>query len=93
MALIKCAECGELISDKASACIHCGYSLGKEEKETQQEIVTPKKKSNNILDIAIAIVLSLIIMIISILFLNNIKISLLFGLGVGAIYLFKQFKK
>lgn len=25
MALIKCPECGKEISDKAPACIHCGY--------------------------------------------------------------------
>lgn len=28
MSLIKCPECGKEISDKASACIHCGYPLG-----------------------------------------------------------------
>lgn len=27
MALIKCPECGNQISDKASACIHCGFPL------------------------------------------------------------------
>lgn len=27
MALIKCPECGKEISDKAHACIHCGYPL------------------------------------------------------------------
>ncbi len=27
MALIKCPECGKDISDKAPACIHCGYPL------------------------------------------------------------------
>jgi len=27
MALIKCPECGREISDKAQACIHCGYPL------------------------------------------------------------------
>jgi len=29
MALIKCPECGRDISDKAKACIHCGYPLYK----------------------------------------------------------------
>ena len=28
MALIKCPECGKEISDRASACIHCGCPLG-----------------------------------------------------------------
>ena len=27
MALIKCPECGGTVSDKAPACIHCGYPL------------------------------------------------------------------
>ena len=27
MALIKCSECGRLVSDKAKACIHCGNPL------------------------------------------------------------------
>lgn len=32
MALIKCPRCGKEISDKATACIHCGMPL----KETEQ---------------------------------------------------------
>lgn len=28
MALIKCPECGKDVSNKAPACIHCGYPLG-----------------------------------------------------------------
>ena len=31
MALIKCPECGENISDKANTCPHCGYTLKKKE--------------------------------------------------------------
>lgn len=27
MALIRCPECGKEVSDKAAACIHCGYPL------------------------------------------------------------------
>lgn len=27
MAMIKCAECGKDISDKAMSCIHCGYPI------------------------------------------------------------------
>ena len=27
MALIKCPECGNVVSDKAKDCIHCGYSM------------------------------------------------------------------
>ena len=29
MALIKCPECGQSVSDKATACIHCGFPLDK----------------------------------------------------------------
>ena len=28
MALIRCPECGQEVSDKAAKCIHCGYPLG-----------------------------------------------------------------
>lgn len=31
MALIKCPECGGSVSDRASACIHCGYPLSNTE--------------------------------------------------------------
>lgn len=34
MALIKCPECNKEISDKAPACIHCGYPLGVDDKNT-----------------------------------------------------------
>ena len=27
MALIKCAECGKEISDKAEKCVHCGFPI------------------------------------------------------------------
>lgn len=27
MALIKCPECGKQVSNKAEACIHCGYKF------------------------------------------------------------------
>ena len=33
MALIKCPECGKEISDKSSACIHCGYPLANIQQE------------------------------------------------------------
>lgn len=32
MALITCPECGKQISDKAPACIHCGYPLQQEQQ-------------------------------------------------------------
>lgn len=30
MAIIQCPECGKEISDKAKACIHCGYPISEE---------------------------------------------------------------
>ena len=46
MALIKCPECGKEISDKAPACIHCGYPLA----NTQQNVTetVPPQSSNSI---------------------------------------------
>lgn len=38
MALIKCPECGEKISDKASACIHCGFPLNLLNESSEAEI-------------------------------------------------------
>ena len=33
MALIKCPECDKEISDKANACIHCGYPLNEQKED------------------------------------------------------------
>lgn len=46
MALIKYRECGKEISDKALACIHCGFPLSLLEKKTEPEII--KSKSDDI---------------------------------------------
>lgn len=35
MAIIKCPECGQDISDTAKVCIHCGYQLQKNENKDQ----------------------------------------------------------
>ena len=43
MALIKCPECGKEVSDRAQACIHCGYPLQVESTEKKQTS-TPLKK-------------------------------------------------
>ena len=46
MALIKCPECGKEVSDKASACIHCGFPLSTTSQSTNQQpkttIVAPQ---------------------------------------------------
>ena len=34
MALIRCTECGNTISDQAPACIHCGYPLDSDDEYT-----------------------------------------------------------
>lgn len=41
MALIKCPECGREVSDKASACIHCGCPLdiSFDDKEKQYDLI------------------------------------------------------
>ena len=42
MALIKCPECGKEISDKAPACIHCGFPLSLVEKQNEPNVTTLK---------------------------------------------------
>lgn len=50
MALIKCSECGQEISDSAQMCPHCGI----ERRKTKVE-----KKNINVIDILLIIVISL----------------------------------
>lgn len=46
MALIKCIECGEKISDKANSCIHCGCPMNFQEKTEEKVEKVEKKKTN-----------------------------------------------
>lgn len=55
MALIDCEECGKEVSDKATACIHCGAPIEKEEEyappssdkyKTKFKPEKPKKKGS-----------------------------------------------
>lgn len=47
MALIKCPECGKEVSDKAQACIHCGYPLSNDIKKVHNTIeAKPSTKEN-----------------------------------------------
>jgi len=39
MALIKCPECGQMISDQSSACIHCGYPLQKIQQVESKKMI------------------------------------------------------
>ena len=44
MALIKCPECGQNISDQADTCIHCGYPLTEFKKELEQQRLIEEKQ-------------------------------------------------
>ena len=50
MSLIKCPECGKEISDRADACIHCGFPVAKYREEEQEtklcDFCDSKNKSN-----------------------------------------------
>ena len=49
MALIKCPECGKEISDKAKACIHCGYPLDYLETTSEQPVVPKDNALYNVI--------------------------------------------
>lgn len=56
MALIKCAECGKNISDKAKTCIHCGNPIKKEKKKEEiKKVVSKSSKHLKIWSIIIVI--------------------------------------
>ena len=56
MALIKCAECGKQISDKANTCPNCGCPLKKEKrKETIKKVVNKNSKMVRIWTIIIIV--------------------------------------
>lgn len=62
MALIKCSECGQMVSDKAKACPHCGNPIkGVEQPQTEQQAQETttnqpqKKKSKKWLYVILAI--------------------------------------
>ena len=45
MALIKCSECGQEISEKATACPHCGCPIKNPvEEANQQQLIHSKRK-------------------------------------------------
>lgn len=46
MALIKCPECGKEVSDKAIACIHCGYPLDAANSSAVEPINTESRGKN-----------------------------------------------
>ena len=53
MALIKCPECGNQISDKAESCPKCGYELNKKETPTisDNKVASSFMNKGNIIEI------------------------------------------
>lgn len=45
MALIKCPECGKEVSDKAPACIHCGFPMELIENEVEKVTISKEASS------------------------------------------------
>ena len=44
MSIIKCPECGKDISDKAAACIYCGYPINKVAESELSESSAPNNE-------------------------------------------------
>lgn len=56
MALIKCPECGGIVSDKAPSCPHCGFPLEasisvQEQIIAEHELPTDKHEAENLCDL------------------------------------------
>ena len=51
MALIKCPECNNQISDQADSCPKCGYELKKKEKEPENKEENKLKPDTNLIKI------------------------------------------
>lgn len=47
MALIKCPECGNDVSNKAPFCPHCGVPVSSREAPATRLVISPKKISDN----------------------------------------------
>ena len=74
MAIIKCPECQHDISDKASVCPHCGYPLEPKDKSDPETKITSKDSfptSKKVVGTAIATIVGLVIIGISISNANN----------------------
>ena len=55
MALINCPECKKEVSNKAPACIHCGYPLSEDMKNTICEIKGQKYDLSEVLKIPMSV--------------------------------------
>ena len=52
MALIKCPECGQEISDTCEACIHCGFRLAKPKRKRGPQIIAKRGYSGGVTALA-----------------------------------------
>lgn len=60
MALIKCNECGQNVSDKVTKCVHCGSKIISEEQRLKKEIKKQKRnKRRKIIKIFVLIIVIL----------------------------------
>ena len=80
MAIIKCPNCGNNISDKSIKCIHCNYQLASlnaniDSQNTEKRKVKSKKKGWLFAAIPIAVFVMLVCSIITIIVLNKNGVS------------------
>lgn len=61
MALIKCEECGQMVSDKAEMCPNCGCPIENKSKQVENSRIVPFSKGNNRMWVIITAVLVVII--------------------------------
>lgn len=54
MAIIKCPECGQDVSDKAASCIHCGAPLN--HMDAGQAVVSHSKSNKNIVACVLGVI-------------------------------------
>ena len=57
MALIECPECGRQISDKAGACLGCGYPIGKRDTEAETKKKGFRLNGSSILTLSMGLIL------------------------------------
>lgn len=78
MALIKCSECGNMVSDTADRCPNCGAAVNQSNYQNQnypqeQEYYQPPKKSNTLLYVIIGILSTALVAGLIFLIVNQIQ--------------------
>lgn len=86
MALIKCPECGEKISDSSDRCIHCGYILEKEATQLIEQ--TSKKLKAEELTAVIILIAGILMMFVSNDVVKVLGTLMIFG-GIVALLIIK----